>query len=133
VLPRLTPGADLVDIGCGTGRDSFWFAEQGRRVEGLDYSTVGLDRAAVECRRRMATGSVAVPSFASMNLNDLRQVLHTGARLAASPRAVDVYARFVADVVSPSVRADLWRLLDMAGRSGGRSFLEVRLQTSGGR
>lgn len=133
VLPRLTPGADVVDLGCGTGCDSFWFAERGRRVEGLDYSKVALDQAAVESRRRIATGTAAVPTFASMNLHDLRQVLATGARLAASPRAVDVYARFVADSVSPSVRLDLWRLLDMAGRSGGRSFVEARLQTRGGR
>lgn len=46
----LTPGKAL-DVGCGEGADSIWLASRGWQVTGLDFSRVGLDRAA----RRAAT------------------------------------------------------------------------------
>jgi SAM-dependent methyltransferase len=39
-----------LDLGCGEGRNAVWLAEQGWAVTGVDFSTVGLDKA-----RRMAT------------------------------------------------------------------------------
>lgn len=126
VLPRLTAGAHLVDVGCGTGRDTFWFADRGRSAEGLDYDRVGLAVAREEAGRRRADAG-PVPSFGHVNVVDLRSLLRLGARLAALTRPVDVYARLLADSIDAGARADLWRLLDMAGRSGGRSFVEVRL------
>ena len=36
----------VVDIGSGTGRDSLWFARQGRDVLGLDYIPAATERAA---------------------------------------------------------------------------------------
>lgn len=43
-------GRDLLDLGCGTGRLSRWFAAHGARVLGLDFSEGALDiaRAATE-------------------------------------------------------------------------------------
>jgi SAM-dependent methyltransferase len=40
----LEPGAAL-DVACGEGRNALWLAEQGWRVTGIDFSTVGLDKA----------------------------------------------------------------------------------------
>ena len=42
---ELPPGRAL-DIGCGEGADSIWLAAHGWHVTGLDFSQVGLDRAA---------------------------------------------------------------------------------------
>lgn len=122
VLPRLTPEADLVDLGCGAGRDALWFGEQGRAVQALDYSSVAVEQGRAHARRR----DLGTVTFEHLNLYDLRQLLRSGAALAARSRPVDVYARGVADSLAPGVRTDLWRFLDMAGRSGGRSFVETR-------
>ena len=40
----LTPGTAL-DVACGEGRNAIWRAEQGWRVTGVDFSSVGLDKA----------------------------------------------------------------------------------------
>lgn len=40
--PRLTAGKFLVDMGCGNGRDSLYFASHGMRVLGVDASDVAI-------------------------------------------------------------------------------------------
>ncbi len=42
-LPR--PPRSLVDLGCGEGRDSIYFARRGLRVLGVDISSVGVRKA----------------------------------------------------------------------------------------
>ena len=44
-VAELTPGT-AVDLGTGEGRNAIWLAEQGWRVTAVDFSSVGLDRAA---------------------------------------------------------------------------------------
>ena len=43
LLPR--PPRTLVDLGCGEGRDSIYFAREGYRVLGVDISSVGVQKA----------------------------------------------------------------------------------------
>lgn len=43
-------GLELLDLGCGTGRMSRWFADQGARVTGLDFSAGALAIARSESR-----------------------------------------------------------------------------------
>lgn len=42
----LPPRARVLDLGCGEGRDSVWFAGRGHEVTGLDVSRTGLRKAA---------------------------------------------------------------------------------------
>jgi SAM-dependent methyltransferase len=42
-MPRLGPGAHLVELGCGNGRDAVFFAEKGLRVVACDQSEVAID------------------------------------------------------------------------------------------
>lgn len=42
ILPRLCAGKFLVDMGCGNGRDSLYFAIHGLRVLGVDASDVAI-------------------------------------------------------------------------------------------
>lgn len=46
------PVGSALDVACGSGRHSFWLAEKGWRVTGLDFSRAGLQRAAAEAGSR---------------------------------------------------------------------------------
>ena len=48
----LPPGARVLELGCGEGRDSVFFASRGFRVTGLDVSRAGLRKAAQLARAR---------------------------------------------------------------------------------
>ena len=50
-LAGLSPGRAL-DLGTGEGRNAIWLAERGWQVTGVDFSAVGLGRAAVLARQR---------------------------------------------------------------------------------
>ena len=50
----LPPGTAL-DVACGEGRNAIWLAEQGWRVTGVDFSPVGLAKAAALAAERGAT------------------------------------------------------------------------------
>ncbi|HEX5535022.1 MAG TPA: sucrase ferredoxin [Actinomycetales bacterium] len=52
VLSMLPVGGAAVDVACGTGRHSFWLAEHGWQVTGVDYSRAGLRLAGQEAARR---------------------------------------------------------------------------------
>lgn len=45
IADRLTPGARVLDLGCGEGRDSVYFASKGFEVTGLDVSADALAKA----------------------------------------------------------------------------------------
>ena len=47
-------GRDVLELGCGTAKNTVWLAERARRVVGLDFSRGMLDVA----RSRIATGNV---------------------------------------------------------------------------
>lgn len=49
VVGDLPPGR-AIDLGCGEGRNAIWLAEQGWDVTGVDFSTIGIEKA-----RRLAT------------------------------------------------------------------------------
>lgn len=48
----LPPGARVLDLGCGEGRDSVFFAARGHAVTGLDVSRAGLRKAERLARER---------------------------------------------------------------------------------
>ncbi|GAB2469983.1 methyltransferase domain-containing protein [Jatrophihabitans fulvus] len=116
----------LLDIGCGTGRDSVWLAAQGFDVLGLDYAPPAVTIAT------KAAHAAGVPArFELLNLLDLRQVLALGARIAhesAEPGAapLHLYGRFLLHALTPAGRANLWLLARTCLRRGGRLHLEFR-------
>jgi hypothetical protein len=126
VEPQLTPGVDLLDVGCGHGRDSVWFAGCGIDVTAYDYSPGARSR--TRAAAQLAGVRVHV---GSMNLQDHRDVLVAGADLAFTRRARDVYCRLVLDSVDSSDRVMFWRFCSMVQRRGGRTFVEVRLDDDG--
>lgn len=112
----------IVDVGCGNGRDSLFFARQGRSVLGLDAVPGVLNRPRTAARR-----SSVDAEFARLNLNSLRETLANGALEARRrPGDVAVYGRFLLHCLGPASRENFWRYTSMALSGGGRCYLEFR-------
>jgi len=122
VLHRLIAERPLFDVGCGNGRDTFWLADQGLPVTGLDYSKATMTR----CRNKAAkSGSSA--TFTLVNFYDLRDALVKGALLAReTPGPRTLYARFLLHALEPDARRNFWQFADMVLRGGGEAFFEFR-------
>ncbi|HEU4567098.1 MAG TPA: LicD family protein [Marmoricola sp.] len=115
---RLDPGAVLVDMGAGAGRDARFFAEAGHRVVCYDYSAAAI----TALRRLVATpGSIDAHRF---NLYDLREVLATAALHAHRGDVDAVYARDLLSTLTDDGRRHLWLFSRMVLHGSGRLFVE---------
>ena len=121
VSDRLELRQHVLDVGCGNGRDSVHFAEQGHRVTALD----GTQQARRHTRRLAAQHCVDV-RLRELNLNDLHSTLVSGARFAHRKRPPQIYARFLLDAVEEDTRDNFFRWAQMIQRRGGLTFLEFR-------
>lgn len=119
VVEREQPGP-LIDLGCGTGRDTRLFAERGFKVTAVDAITRTVRR-----NLRGASFKHRV-RFRRVNLDSLRDTLLAGATMAQAPGERVVYARFLLHALSDSGRENTWRLMAMALSHGGRAYLEFR-------
>lgn len=115
------PGVRVLDIGCGTGRDSLWLAGNGHEVRGYDYAP-----GAVALARSHAAETGNTAKFAVLNLLDIREVLSLGGAISHESEPIDVYGRFLVHALTDDGRASPWRLGSMALRRGGRMYLEFR-------
>ncbi|GAB2469960.1 hypothetical protein GCM10027265_18820 [Jatrophihabitans fulvus] len=115
------PGTLILDIGCGTGRDSIWFSKNGFDAIGMDYAP-----SAVRSATEAAEAQGASATFKVLNLLDMRQVLGRGAVAAHDPRDKAVYGRFLLHALTPEGRRNLWRFGGLALAGGGRFHLEFR-------
>jgi SAM-dependent methyltransferase len=122
---RGTGPTHLLDVGAGTGRDATYFAERGHRVDALEFTSLGMRRT----RRLRRQRGVRVATR-RLNLEDLRSVLITGARLAHEPGTREVYARGLLDALGPTGRDNFWRFASMVQRRGGETFVEFRTPRS---
>jgi SAM-dependent methyltransferase len=113
--------SSIVDIGSGTGRDSLWFARQGREVLGMDYIPAATERAGKTADRENLPAK-----FKTFNLYDVRQVLTMGAEFAHREQPPVLYGRFLIHALEDFGRHNLWRVASMCLRRGGRFYLEFR-------
>ncbi len=125
VQSRLTGRTHVLDVGAGTGRDSAYFAARGHRVTALDFTMHGLRRTHA---LRVDAGLRVTRRW--LNLEDLRVVLVTAARLAHQPGTRTVYARGLLDTLGPHGRDNFWRFASMVQRRSGETFVEFRTPRS---
>lgn len=112
----------IIEVGCGTGRDSLFFARQGFLVVAIDGSQAAIDH----CERlREASGVTGVKfQCASAGEPDFLETLkavrasHDGPALA--------YARFFLHAVTETEESAFFSDMSAALRSGDRLALEYR-------
>lgn len=116
---RIRSHHGVVDLGCGTGRDSTWFGRQGHPVLAYDLSP----RARSLTRRALRRNGHPSPVRRLM-LNELRTVAVTGLEIATASGRWHLYARHVLGALNDDARRNLWRLARTALTDGGSLFLE---------
>ena len=129
VVEHLEPGADILEVAYGNGRDAVWLAGQGYAVTALEYSRAAQDTAR-DLHKRVAHDDPVELRFARLNFHNLDSVLIAGARYAFDAKTRDIHARFLLDALTPQARGDFWRFASMVQRKGGRTFLEFRTHRS---
>ena len=88
----LSPGS-LVDLGCGEGRDSIYFARQGYRALGVDISSVGVRKAEHRASRLGLKVRFRVGDIRTYRLNHRVDVVFSSGALNNLPRRIRA-ARF---------------------------------------
>ncbi|WP_347057904.1 LicD family protein [Blastococcus sp. HT6-30] len=116
---RLPPGGPVLELGAGQGGDALWLAEQGHRVEAIDY----VDSVMTDAQR-VAEERGLPARFRVRNLYDPRRALTLGGEIAARREPVTVYARGLLASFVTVGRPNLWRLLAMVLRNGGQAHLD---------
>ncbi len=121
VSDQLEPRQHIIDVGCGNGRDSVHFAEQGHVVFSLDGT--GVSR---RLTRELAKAHSVKVRPQHLNLNDLASTLTSGGRFAQRKKPPHIYARLMIDAIEPDSRRNFFRWAQMIQRRGGLTFLEFR-------
>jgi hypothetical protein len=121
VAEREQPPGELIDVGCGFGRDALYFAARGFSVTGLDFVYGALSKA-----RRRADDTATAADFQLHNVYSVRASLVGTAILARRPGPKVVYARHLLEDLRPHGRDNFWRMTRTLVRGGGRCYLEFR-------
>jgi hypothetical protein len=118
VVPQLGGVQRVIEVGSGAGLDLTAYAgrrRRGRRALGLDY--------ALPRRRTPYDGHPRV-SARELNLDDLRDVLTSGAQLSRRDAQQAVVARHLLEALTPDGAEAFWSWCAMVLRRGGRTYLE---------
>ena len=102
------PGLRLLDLGCGTGTDTFQFAELGLQSTGIDYS-----EAMIEAARAASTGPNP-PHFQAMDMRAVGEAFPAGSFDGAWVCASLLH---IPELEVPGVLAGLRRVLTVGGRA----------------
>jgi SAM-dependent methyltransferase len=118
VTDFIGPGR-LLEIGCGNGRDSLYFASRGFDVTGADYSPPAVEL----CAERAAEAGLDA-KFQQLNIYDVVDIARFG---AANTQAFDyLYARFFVHAITEQGEEDLLRVCQAVLKPGGKCFFEFR-------
>ena len=105
----LHSGDRILDLGCGNGRDSLYFAKQGVAVIGIDSSEVAIR----ELQGRCSTARFVCDDFVKLG--------------GMTDASVDsCYSRFTVHAITLEQEAELLRNIFRVLRTGGFFFIEAR-------
>ena len=114
----------IIDVGCGNGRDSFFFARHGVKVLSVDYSTAGIE----DIRTRATEAGLPINAFsASVGDPELLNQVEAAVKDAGLSGNGVIYARFFIHAITDDEQANF---LDFCAAylkaHGGRVAFEFR-------
>lgn len=114
---------DLIDLGCGNARDSFFFAQLGNRVLGVDRSEVAIDAN----KRQAETGEL---TFCSVDFSETKHLkkIFTDFFDETRERPRLFYCRFVLHSLTDEAEASLFSAIKPFLREGDAFAAEFRTQ-----
>lgn len=119
---QLPAGREVVELGFGTGRDSLFFARQGRPVQGFDFAESAIAHARTRAGEQRVTSR-----FDVLDLYDDLGVTRVAQTLSSATVIRAVYARFLVHSLEDAGRANLLRFsAEILGGGRGELFLEFR-------
>ena len=122
----------IVDLGCGNGRDSFFFAGLGHRVVGLDFSGTAID----DNRKRAEQQEVGDIEFRHVDVSEanalggiLNRIEEAAVRQGDARRArIAIYARFFFHAISEEEEEFVLAALSQGLRPEAECFFEFRTE-----
>jgi SAM-dependent methyltransferase len=114
VIGEVSKGCLVVDIGCGSGRDSFFFASQGHPVVGVDASHAAVQH----CQRTgTSTGSDAMFLCADVREKTLRDNLERAMTQGGANENLLFYSRFFLHAITEDAEDAVLELVRLLGNS----------------
>lgn len=110
VLTQIEFGQHILDIGCGNGRDSIFFAENGIQVDAIDRSESAIDL----CKSKY------IDSEINFSYGDITHLANKGLKYDS------IYCRFVIHAMPVEEEIDLIRTSFDLLKKGGFIFVECR-------
>lgn len=114
--------AFLIDVGCGSGRDSLFFAQRGFQVLGVDASHAAVDR----CNALVARLGFANARFASASVDSEEFGRIMAKAVAANDGKTVIYARFFLHAITDEEQECLLQSVSAALRTGDLFAVEYR-------
>ena len=124
VLQRADLPHDVLEIGCGDGRDACALAAAGRRVLGVDASAEGVERARAHAKERDLEESVRFSVCDVRDRSAVRRHVDELRRDAEAP--ITIYMRFFLHAIPQEVQDGLLRTLDECLLPGDAVAVEFR-------
>jgi SAM-dependent methyltransferase len=114
----------VIDLGCGDGRDSFAFANSGRRVIGLDRSSIAVEHANTKAQKQQLAARMA---FARCNFADRSEFADSlVTALADTGVPALFYARFLFHSVPADTQETMLAVIAQHARAGDLVAAEFR-------
>ena len=125
-LSRLSPDTFVVDLGCGSGRDTEFFVRYGHDALGIDYSGPAVEFNTARAMEEDWGNRVQFNQFDMSNLTDVHAALEQVDRLREG-RPVLIYSRFFFHAVDDATEGgSLIFIREVLSRSVGEALIEFR-------
>jgi SAM-dependent methyltransferase len=122
VLSEFFDVEKIIDVGCGDGRDAFFFNQSGKKVLGLDGSDSAIDT----CIRYAANAAIGDPQFKTVNFSDSKDCEAFSVTHRDEWSGSIIYARFFLHAISADAQRNFLQLASQLIGSAGRICLEFR-------